>query len=159
MRPFGRLAFDRRVQDLMSLIGVPYFWGRGKPATPWPPTDGLDCSGAAQVILVHLGMLLVDQPDRNALGLANACDPVLATDPVHLGDLAFYGVHGAVTHVMVCLDDEWCLGATGGDSSTFGQDPTAYVTLKRIHYRRDFIVIGRIKAAFRPKSGPDDWTP
>lgn len=150
MTTLGQLVYDPLVQDLMTTIGIPYHWGAGKPSTPWPPKpdDGLDCSGCAQVMLVRLGYLKPTEPDRNAFGLANACDPIVAG--VSLGDLVFYGIPGAITHVMVCLGNGWCIGATGGGSMTKGDDPTAYVMLKRTLYRKDFRCIGRIKPQFQP---------
>jgi cell wall-associated NlpC family hydrolase len=146
---FGELAYSPHVRNLLATIGVPYAWGKGQPSTPWPPAFA-DCSGYAQMALVELGLLKSTEPDRNALGLANACDPVSSSGPVVIGDLAFYGVRGSVTHVMVCLDEDWCIGATGGDANTKGDDPTAYVMVKKIHYRRDWLVNGRIKPQFRP---------
>lgn len=150
MTVFGELAYSPLVRNLLATIGVPYAWGKGQPSTPWPPAYA-DCSGYAQMALVELHLLRSTEPDRNALGLANICDPVSHGGPVMLGDLVFYGFRGgAVTHVMVCLDEDWCIGATGGDSNTHGKDLTAFVMLKRTSYRKDFLTFGRIKPEFRP---------
>lgn len=136
------LESDQRVYELIKTIGVPYWWGKGQPNTPWPP-KACDCSGFVQQAWVWLGFFGSTQPDRNWKGLADICDPVKVTD-ARLGDIAIY-----VGHVMLCLGGEWVLGASGGDSNTKGNDPRAYVQLRRYDYRPDFATFGRLKSEFR----------
>lgn len=141
------LLVDPRVRELLATIGVPYAWGSGTPATPWP-SDRYDCSGFAQGALVYLGLLRRAEPDRSAAALADACDPV-ELGHQRLGDLAFYGT-GGVHHVMVCLGDGWVIGASGGGSETHGDDPRAHVQLHHYLYRRDWVCFGRIKQEYQP---------
>jgi cell wall-associated NlpC family hydrolase len=135
------------------MVGVPYWWGKGTPATLWP-SDAYDCSGFAQGALVFLGQLRKSEPDRGAHDLANASDQVDEAD-VRLGDMAFYGGRdrsGAqhISHVMLCLGGEWVIGASGGGSKTLGNDPKAYVQLRRDGYRDDLVCFGRLKDSFHP---------
>lgn len=139
---FRQLLKDPRVVELLSTIGTPYFWGKGDPKTPWPAA-AYDCSGFAQGALVYLGLLKPTEPDRNAAGLGNISDPV--TDAPRLGDLALYGK--PVSHVMVVLDKDWVIGATGGGSKTHGDNPEACVQLRRLRYRNDLTVVCRLKGA------------
>lgn len=95
-----------------------------------------------------LGLLRSSEPDRDALALANASSPVASKD-ARLGDLAFYGQ--PVSHVMVCLGAGWVIGPRGGGSATTGNDPKAFVDLKPLIYRDDFVVVGRLKPEFAPR--------
>jgi hypothetical protein len=89
-------------------------------------------------------MLRPTEPDRTAHELVMVCDPV-PHGSERLGDLAFYGRRGQITHVMVCLGAGWCLGPRGGGPSTLGNDPKAFVDLRPVDYRSDLVVIGRLK--------------
>lgn len=105
MKP-SRSAFLAAVN---ALTGVPYIWG-GKTAR------GLDCSG-----LVTLGILAAGGPDVRATHGSDRLwfDLPELVEP-QAGDLAFYGVKGNPSHVVVCLGgphDE-ILGANGGGSAT-----------------------------------------
>jgi cell wall-associated NlpC family hydrolase len=144
--PLGILVADPKVRALLATLGTPYHWGRGSPATQWPPGP-CDCSGFAQAALVMLGLLRSSEPDRTALALANASSPVASKD-ARLGDLAFYG--NPVSHVMVCLGAGWVIGPRGGGSATTGNDSRAFVDLKPLVYRDDFVVVGRLKPEFSP---------
>lgn len=148
-------AQNERVSDLLQLWGVPYSWGAGRPsdaAGAWPPDPlptgingghGLDCSGAAQVMLVRLGLLESGAIDRTAASLAHISQPV-PPELAQLGDLAFYGSAAAITHVMVCLGGGVVFGARGGGSRTNGDDPKAFVQLEPLRYRADLVSVGRI---------------
>lgn len=144
---------DPRVVRVLRRWGHPYGWNKGSPATaddPGSDRDDSDCSGEAQEILVDAGELDGAEPDRNSRGLAMICDPVKEGDEQPF-DLAFYGT-GAITHVMVVVGRQAVLGASGGRSTTNGDDPRAFVQLHRLHYRTDLVCLGRIKAAHRPRS-------
>jgi cell wall-associated NlpC family hydrolase len=143
--PLVRAIADPAVVGLLDAWGTPYSWGGGGPSTPWLQFGaGVDCSGWAQIALVHLGLLARTKPDRNSATLAAACTTISAEADHKLGDLAFYGSRGVVTHVMVVLGPGVVFGAHGGGSKTHGDDPTAYVGVECLHYRRDLLFVGRL---------------
>lgn len=150
MRPTLDVLNDG-VIELLKGYGIPYSWGAGRPSSQgWPigvkglkGGIGLDCSGFAQVALVRLGILHEGDPDRSAAGLWDAAKPI-DTDAAQLGDLAFYGGHARITHVVVCLGGGVCIGANGGNSMTNGDDPRAFVQLQPIRYRADFRGVRRL---------------
>jgi len=145
-------AFEPQVADLLCALGARYAWGAGtlEDAEGRWPGGPFDCSGFAQAALLRLGQVRPDAwHDKSAHGLANACDPIALAD-AQLGDLAFYGRGGRVTHVTVVLGSGVCIGANGGGSATHGDTPSACVQVRPIVYRNDFITIGRIKQEHRP---------
>lgn len=140
-------VYDELVDLIASSLGWPYYYGRGTPQTPWSDGPrGVDCSGYVQMFLRELGELDANAADRNALGLANAADavPVGQQQP---GDFAYYNGHvmmvagppGADGHSPV-------IGASGGDSGTYGDDPNARIKIFRSAlYRGDFVTYCRLK--------------
>ena len=151
---FPSLSRDPRViAAILDRWGAPYGWAEGSPATADDPgslRDDSDCSGMAQEVLVIAGELDPGEIDRNAYNLAMVCDPIPRGKEQPF-DLAFYGVGGKITHVMVVVGPGAVLGASGGGSRTHGDDPRAAVWLSRMDYRSDFVCIGRMKAAHRPR--------
>lgn len=146
---------DPRVIDLLAWVGTPYAFGAGEPKdalTCWPPNpppkghgggQGVDCSGLVNICAVHLGRLPATAPDRTAATLFDLCKPV-QTELAQLGDLAFYGQPGRVRHVTLCLGGGVVMGANGGGSLTYGNNPAAFVKLDRIAYRVDFLGVRRL---------------
>jgi cell wall-associated NlpC family hydrolase len=134
---------------LLRCIGIPYWTAKGTPSTPWTNIrQGVDCSGFVQMALVHAGLYRTTEPDRRATAdmgstqsLANIC---IATKVPRFGDLAIYE-----GHVMFALDDTWVIGASGGDSTTVGNNPRACVQLRSFDYRRDFLTWGTLKPEHR----------
>lgn len=142
-----------------ELEGIAYSYGAGGPSTPWGEAAkgikggaGLDCSGAAQMMMVGIGKLEPTDPDRSSSALA-AMSTEIPWGSQKWGDLAFYGSsRSKVSHVMVCNEnarkaDGDCevIGASGGTSKTNGDDPNARV--KRFgsaKYRKDFLFFGRL---------------
>lgn len=145
------LARNPVALDLLRCIGVRYDWNAGTPSTPWPPKRA-DCSGFVQMALVHAGLYRGTEPDRRATasspGRESLADICVATTDPQFGDIAIYP-----GHVMFCLGGEWVIGATGGDSTTHGDKPSASVQLHRFDYRRDFLVFGRLKPEHRLTPG------
>lgn len=143
---------------LFAALGTSYIWGAGslKEAPKAGPNGfetkhgrGFDCSGFAQWALYILGIVPATMwGDMNAADLANACEPVKLKPSLTSGDLVFYGGHH-ISHVMVYCGNGMVIGATGGGSQTFGNDPNACVQCRPIGYRGDFVVFGRIKKEFR----------
>ena len=147
---------------LYAALGTKYIWGAGslKDAPQASPAGfstahgfGFDCSGFVQWALYMLGIVAASQwVDLRAADLANACDPVSDVTQLVTGDLVFYGA-GAVTHVMMYCGNGMVIGATGGKSTTLGDDPLACVQCRPLRYRNDVIVCGRLKPQFRkPKT-------
>lgn len=149
---------EGRFLELLTAWGAPYVYGAGQPADymrGWPggvhsgifgaPMDevGWDCSGFAQVALVAIGILPQTAPDRSAAALWSTGTAVEEED-ARLGDLVFYGTDHP-SHVMVWVAPGVVIGATGGDRTTFGENPRAYVRLERLRYRVDVLGIRRIE--------------
>ena len=145
--------------SLNPLVGILYSYGAGDPSTPFGETAkgkhggyGLDCSGFAQVALVHLGKLDARAPDRSAAGLASLSKRI-PWGSQRFGDLAFYGkAESAISHVMVVNEDARAdgdselIGASGGYPTTNGDNPNARIkTFHTAKYRKgDFRFFGRI---------------
>lgn len=132
------------ITSLLRCIGIPYWYGRGAPMTPWfEMRRGVDCSGFVAMSWVHAGLYRTTEPDRRAtastpdrLSLADIC---VETKTPKFGDVAIYP-----GHVMLCLDDRLVIGASGGTRTTLGDDPHACVDMHRFDYRHDFICFGTL---------------
>lgn len=143
---------------LYAALGALYIWGAGSlKEAPNASSKGFqtkhgfgfDCSGFAQWALFILGIVSsTTWGDMNAADLANACDPISNKKDLVIGDLVFYGGHH-VSHVMVYCGNGMVIGATGGGSQTYGNDPNACVQCRPIGYRGDLVVFGRLKAKYR----------
>lgn len=99
-------------------LGAPYSWGGDGPAV-------FDCSGYVLYVL-RQDTGLISWPDDTAGGIANRLP---ATSNPKPGDLVFFtGSSGYVQHVeFVTGNGTQTLGASGGSSSTYGNDPNAKV--------------------------------
>ena len=146
--------------DFLRAFGVRYYYSRGAPDTPWADMRrlGVDCSGFVQMAWVRAGIYRSSEPDRKAtvsvpgrLSLADIC---IETKVPKFGDVAIYP-----GHVMFVLDETWVIGASGGTSTTYGDDPRACVALHRFDYRRDFLCFGTLKPEHRRSDFADDTTP
>jgi cell wall-associated NlpC family hydrolase len=139
-------------QELVqSCLGWPYYYGKGGPSTPWEKgPEGVDCSGLVQMCLVKYGLLSPTSVDRGATDLANVADPV-PVGSQKPGDFAVYPGH--VTFVVGYPDPNEgghsaVISASGGTSTTKGNDPNACVKLwDTADYRKTsaFITYARIK--------------
>lgn len=100
----------------LSFGGLPYLWGGDDPVA------GFDCSGFCIELLRSVG-LLPRHGDWTAAGLwkyfADNHGCAVPTPPYE-GCLVFW--HGTsqakIIHVEYALNDELCIGASGGGSST-----------------------------------------
>lgn len=149
---------DERFVELLEWWGTPYSYGAGRPSDAlscWPPNDpprgmnggrGVDCSGAVQIFLVRLGLLAQDAPDRSAAALYDLGKPV-PDGAEQMGDLAFYGPPGRVSHVMLVVGPGVVMGARGGDQTTNGDQPRAFVQLEPLKYWSAFHGVRRLAAA------------
>lgn len=123
----------------LSLIGQPYLWGGDDPIY------GFDCSGLVNELLKSCGMLprsadLNSQALLNMLKNANICP----TEKAEFGSLTFYGKdENSITHVAFALNEELCIEAGSGTSATISKDvaakQNAFVRIRPIHYRTDFV--------------------
>jgi hypothetical protein len=101
------------------------------------------------MVLVQLGVLTADDPDRNARALADACDKV-EIGQQRPGDMALYG---GGSHVMIVAGPADAdghspvAGASGGGESTKGDDPNARVKLydSALYWSSAFTCYMRIK--------------
>lgn len=123
------------VQIAWELYGLPYKWGGDDPL------EGFDCSGDIVEILKSTGDLPHDGDwTGNDLWLRFRNERI--SSPV-MGCVVAYGTSSKITHVMLCLDDKYCIGATGGYSVTtdieIAADQNAFIKVRPIHYRNDLI--------------------
>lgn len=124
-----------------SFIGIPYHWGGENPIS------GFDCSGFVQEVLAAYGM---DPPDdQTAQGLYNHFKKLGYGMGAAPCALVFYGSSiESITHIMICIDDQFCVGATGGGSKTVNlaaaDSSNAFVKIRPILYRKDIVAIVKI---------------
>jgi len=115
-----------------SCYGVPYIYGGQSPL------EGLDCSGLIVWIFRQL-KIFEPKEDYKAIGLWGLYRKNRVMKPAK-GVLVFYG-KTKVTHVGICVDDQWCLCASGGNKGidTFekAKRRNAMIKLKKVHYRGD----------------------
>ncbi len=100
-----------------SHLGAPYSWGANGPAL-------FDCSGFVLYVL-RSDVNLINWGDDTAHGISARLPH---TNEPEAGDLVFYSSGGRVSHVEMHLGEGTReIGASGGGSSTFGDDPSAKV--------------------------------
>lgn len=123
----------------LSMVGKPYIWGGDDPIY------GFDCSGLVNELLKACGML-PRVVDLNSQALFNTFKQanIPADQSVGFGTLAFYGINTrSISHVAFCLNDNLCLEAGSGNSTTTNKDiaakQNAYVRIRPIKYRSDFL--------------------
>jgi len=124
---------DVALQIAWRLYGTPYIWGGIRPMT------GLDCSGFVQVVLSEVGLMPGPiREDMTAAGIWDRYKEKSVDSPIP-GSLVFYG--NPISHVMLCLDPFFCIGATGGDRDCRtveqAQAKDARVKVRQINYRAD----------------------
>jgi hypothetical protein len=135
MTPDEKKQIAREVA--MSMLGTPYRWGGDDPMA------GLDCSGFVVEILRSVG-IIGQKDDFTAESLRQRFIHKTVNYP-SLGCLALYGSNGAATHIEFCINDELCIGASGGGSKTLSKDDAirqnAYIKIKPIRARADLICL------------------
>ena len=119
---------------IKRFIGLPYHWGGDDPI------DGFDCSGLVIEGLKAIGMVQRGYDDT-AAGLFRKFMPKKVYK-ARSGVLAFYG-SGHVTHIAICIDGKHVVEAGGGGSATNTRidaaDQNAYIRVRPLHYRSDFM--------------------
>lgn len=137
----------------LRFVGCPYRFGTAQGGGD-DPVMGFDCSGLVSELLRACGVVawnfrgsaqvLAGLPGTRALGPGEQPD---------LGDLVFFGASMTqISHVGFCLDGTTMLEAGGGDSSTTtpeaAAERNAFVRLRPIHFRKDFLGVVRLAYPF-----------
>lgn len=117
----GTEAYDDVRQAVLAAaqthLGKLYWWGADGP-------DYFDCSGFVLYVL-RQDTGLMSWPDDTAQGISNRLP---STNAPKMGDLVFFSSGGSVGHVEMCTGTgSKTIGAGGGGSSTYGNDPNAKV--------------------------------
>ena len=142
---------------LLDAVGWLYTWGGAAGAVTWAAAKAIaatgvgvvDCSLFVSLALHKLGIRKTFKR-YTSRGLAAASDPIAWGKQVP-GDIVYYP-----GHVMVVLShpaasgDSQVIGASGGGSSTHGDNPNAKVKVfGSMKYRKDFVCVMRLKASER----------
>ncbi len=98
----------------LSYLGTPYVWGGDDPS-------GFDCSGFVLECLKSAG-LIAEHEDHTADSLMRKFSANVISSPMEAALLFTLDQSGKATHVVICLDNQFQIGASGGTSRT------AYVT-------------------------------
>lgn len=122
---------DLLIDYAMSFVGTPYIWGGSGP-------EGYDCSGFVQEILMAAG---ADPPgDQTAQGLHDYFLGQSARHPPCPGALSFYGRTATeIVHVAFCVSEALVVEAGGGGSHTTVPTRGAFVRIRPIFARGDFV--------------------
>lgn len=135
------LATGEQVEVFREALGVPYYYGAGRGESY--PADGYDCSGYVDSALRAAGYSL--PWDASLASCATMMD--VLGDPVKLeygeeapvGSIVAYGDADRISHVVLSTGSG-VIGASGGTSSTRGDDPNAYVKEFSTAWYRDDLV-------------------
>jgi cell wall-associated NlpC family hydrolase len=104
------LARRHLLTTALVYLGTPYLWGGDDPS-------GFDCSGFVLECLESAG-IVAENEDLTAEQLRTRFSADVIPAPVP-GALQFFLNHdGRATHVVLCLDEYFQIGASGGTSKT-----------------------------------------
>lgn len=132
---------DSSVSFAIDALGWPYYYGMGSPSTPFEDgVYGVDCGGLVMMCAVQKGDISSDSPDMTAHDIAMNCYKVeIGTQEP--GDIAYYPGH--VAYVVGYPGEDGhspVISASGGNKTTKGDNPNAYVKLfESGAYRSDFV--------------------
>ena len=94
----------------LTYLGTPYVWGGDDPS-------GFDCSGFVMECLKSAG-LIGEHEDHTADSLMRKFAVHTIQSPTEGALLFTLNEAGKATHVVICLDDQFQIGASGGTSRT-----------------------------------------
>lgn len=106
----NKTALHWLLHTALSYLGTPYIWGGDDPA-------GFDCSGFVIECLQSAG-LLPDKIDLTAQGLREHFADCRVQTPQPGALLFQLDTNGRAYHVVICLDEYFCIGANSGTSAT-----------------------------------------
>ncbi len=118
------------LRTAVSYVGTPYIWGGDDPS-------GFDCSGFIIECLKTAGVVK-EKDDYTADGLMHLFSSKLIDKPRQGALLFTLNRQGKATHVVICLDPHFQIGASGGTSYTI--DPkaawrdNAYVKIRPVKF-------------------------
>ncbi len=98
------------LQTALAYLGAPYVWGGDDPS-------GFDCSGFVLECLKSAG-LVGEHEDYTADSLMRKFSSHEVSEPCEGALLFTLDQHGNATHVVICLDQYFQIGASGGTSKT-----------------------------------------
>lgn len=130
----SRLARHWFLRTALAYLGTPYRWGGDDPS-------GFDCSGFVVECLKSAG-LLAEEDDFTADGLMRKFESCQLPEPRPGALLLSLDRNGAARHVVICLDSQYQIGASGGDRTTASPDNAwevnAFVKIRPVAGRSKF---------------------
>lgn len=120
------------IHTALAYLGTPYRWGGDDPS-------GFDCSGFMIECLKTIG-LMTEHDDATADDLWRRFQSSQIEMPEPGALLFTLNKSGRATHVVLCLDDYFQIGASGGDSGTTDRvsawRDNAYVRIRPISFNK-----------------------
>lgn len=121
------------VQTALSHLGTPYIWGGDDPS-------GFDCSGFVLECLKTVGVI-DERSDLTADSLMRNLKGAVVDTPTEGALLFTLDSTGRSIHVVICLDEWYQIGASGGTSATtenaLAWRNNAFVKIRPIRFRPD----------------------
>lgn len=119
------------LRTALSYLGTPYIWGGDDPS-------GFDCSGFVVECLKTAG-LMGEHEDMTAHALMKHFSQHTIQQPCAGALLFTVNTSGRATHVVICLDAYFQIGASGGTSFTTSRKKAwrdnAYIKIRPIRLR------------------------
>lgn len=118
------------LKTALAYLGTPYIWGGDDPS-------GFDCSGYVVECLKSVG-LLREGDDYTADGLWRLFEDKAVSEPEEGALLFMLNYSGTAVHVVICLDEHFQIGASGGSAGTVDEtsawQANAYVKIRPIRF-------------------------